>query len=98
MRGEGRAKEEEGEEGKERSVHVGELPGARKRKRRRGEGEVGEIWHSTTLIITLADSLGARGRSHLPWGKRKRTSSVGMPVLPMNILHSSHLTPPTVNC
>ena len=98
--------EEEGEEGEGRSVHVGELLGAGRRKGRRGEGGGGgrgrgrgrraTYSNSTTRYHSLADSLGGRGQ--LPWEQRKRSSSVGMPVLPMSILHSSPLTPPTVNC
>ena len=95
--------EEEKNEGKVRSVHVGELLGAGRRKGRREEGGGGggrgrsaTYGNSTTRYHSLAESLGGHGK--LPWEQRKRASSVGMPVLPMTILHSSPLTTPTVNC
>ena len=64
-----------------------------------GGGEKGRratFGNSTTQYHSLADSLSGRGQ--LPWKQKKRAVTVDMPVLPMNVLKSSPLTPPPINC
>ena len=62
-------------------------------KREREGGRRASFGNSTTQYHSLADSLG--GQSQLP---RKRTSSLEIPVLPMNILKSNPITQSPINC
>lgn len=62
--------------------------GAPKQTERRRRSSFGG---STVQYHSLADSLGEKGK--LPWkqGRARKQQSVDVPVLPMNVLDSSHL-------